>query len=366
MAKNKKHKKSIYKRLLLIYTVILILIGLLFLNHVHGSLLLYDKYELDNFIKNNLQDGSIAKYYNSDFEANKLEKNDVNNKAVAAILKQDNIKAKRKSETDNKAEYEIYRDKQLIANVSLSATKSYKRIFILTIKEWKIDKVSFDFKDGFYQYKIDIPFTHNLYVNDVLVDDYETTNIKALDRVILYDQNVGRKVFKLNNFLNEPKIEIKDKDGNLVEYDKTKKDIVIENEFPKVAYKDLKLKGEIDVMQFAKNWSLFLTNNLGGSRNGLVKFLPYLITDSYMYSIAARWAKGPEIYDNPPHKVTGFTNDEVVSCTVYSEDSFSCEIKLEKNIVLTKTGAKRVDKMHENLFFTFYAGGYKLTDMQSM
>ena len=119
-------------------------------------------------------------------------------------------------------------------------------------------------------------------------------------------------------------------------------------------------------MQFAKNWSLFLTNNLGGARNGLTKFTPYLIADSYMYQIAARWAKGPEIYDMPPHKVTGFTNESIESCTVYSEDSFSCEVKLEKHITLTKNGAKRVDKMHENLFFTYYTGGYKLTDMQSM
>ena len=47
MAKKKNKKKSILKRVYIIYIFILVLAGLLFLNHVHNSLILYDKYELD-------------------------------------------------------------------------------------------------------------------------------------------------------------------------------------------------------------------------------------------------------------------------------------------------------------------------------
>ena len=328
--KQVKKKPSNIKTILLVYTLVLLFIAGLFLKYVYSSLIMYQQNDLDTFISTKINDDTIAKYYKGELKPNKYEKEKVNYKTVAKLLKDDNITTNKTKEEDSKTYYEIYRNKKLIANITIEVESTFKRLAILTIKKWKVKEVDFHFDKGLYQYKIDTPFNYTLYINDILVDDYELSHDKLLDRVALYDNKISRKSYNLENFVSEPKIVIKDGKGAAVEYQAKNNEIVIKEDYPKVAYKELNLKGEIDVMQFAENWSLFLSNNLGGSRNGLVKFLPYLIEDSYMYQIAARWAKGPEIYDFSPHKVKGFQNESIESCTVYSENSFSCEVKLEK------------------------------------
>ena len=365
VTKKQEPKTNKIKLVLLIYTLILIFLSTLFLKHVYSSLILYQQSDLDTFINTKIKDSTIAKYYKGELKPNKYEKEKVNYKTVNKLLKQKNIKTIKTSEKYENATYDIYRDKTLIANVTIELESSFKRLFILNIKKWKIKAVDFKFDKGLYQYQIDTPFNYTLYINDILVDGYELSSDKLLERVFEYDKGIARKSYNLNNFVTEPKIVIKDEKGAAVEFKNTNGKITIQDEYPKVDYKDLKLKKDIDIIKFAENWSLFLSNDLGGSKNGLTKFLPYLIDGSYMHKIATRWAKGPEIYDFSPHKAKGFQNEKIESCTIYSENSFSCEVKLEKIIVMTKTGAKRIDKMHENLYFTYYAGGYKLTDMQS-
>ncbi len=365
VTKKQDPKTNKMKTVLLVYTLVLLFLSTLFLKYVYSSLILYQQSELDTFIVAKIKDSTIAKHYKGELKPNKYEKEKVNYKTVDKLLKQKNIKTIKKSDEYPKATYDIYLDKKVIANVTIELESSFKRLFILNINKWKVKSVDFNFDNGFYQYQIDTPFNYTLYINDILVDDYELSSDKLLERVFEYDTKIARKSYNLSNFVTEPEIVIKDEKGAAVEFKNTDGKITIQDNYPKVEYKDLKLKGDLDIIKFAENWSLFLSNDLGGSRNGLTKFLPYLIDGSYMHKIATRWAKGPEIYDFSPHKAKGFQNEKIESCTIYSENSFSCEVKLEKIIVMTKTGTKRIDKMHENLFFTYYAGGYKLTDMQS-
>jgi len=59
-----------------------------------------------------------------------------------------------------------------------------------------------------------------------------------------------------------------------------------------------------------------------------------------------------------------FTNEEVKNCIIYNENAFSCEVTLEKNMVVS--GKDKVDEMNDRLYFVYYNGGYKLVDMKSI
>ena len=119
-------------------------------------------------------------------------------------------------------------------------------------------------------------------------------------------------------------------------------------------------------MELAKNYSLFLTNDLGGSLYGFYKFTPYLIKDSYMYEYLHGWATQIDIHFVSNHRLKNpvFTNEKLENFEIYNENAFSCEVYLEKNMVVN--GQDRVDKMHDRLYFIYYEGGYKLVDMKSV
>ena len=57
-------------------------------------------------------------------------------------------------------------------------------------------------------------------------------------------------------------------------------------------------------------------------------------------------------------------DEGIENCTIYNDDTFSCEVKLKKNMKLY-TGVSKIDELHDDLFFVYYENGYKLVDMQS-
>ncbi len=130
-----------------------------------------------------------------------------------------------------------------------------------------------------------------------------------------------------------------------------------------------KIKGDVDIERIAKDWSLYLTDDLDGKLNGFYNISQYMIKDSYMYKYAYKWATNVDItfvsshiLDNPT-----FTDVSLKNFTIYSENAFSCEIYLQKNLTLSKDRSKKIkDKMNERMYFAYYEGEWKLVNMQSI
>lgn len=347
-------KKSGFKKFLLIYIFILILLSIGFLFYTYNSLVLYDNNDPENFIMKNLENGEISKYYDGD------------KKALTSYYKENEIKVSLVSNKDDSFIYGVYNDEELITSVELKEEKSFTRLLIFTIKNWSIKDVQYKFEKGLYSYNILIPSNYKLYLDDKEYTTYQESSESTFDRIKDYDKDLVSKLFEIKDLNSKPNIVIKDNNNKEVNYELKGNKIEVKNEYKTVKYSELNKKTEIDVMEIAKNWSLFLTKDLSGVNNGLPKFTPYLIKDSYMESLAKRWARGPEIYDVTEHGTPTFKNEEIVGCTVYTDNTFSCEVKLDKTFRLTKSGQYRTDSMHEAMFFTYYEDGYKLTDMQSL
>ena len=125
------------------------------------------------------------------------------------------------------------------------------------------------------------------------------------------------------------------------------------------------LTSPFNVLDFAKKWSLFLTNDLSGGRHGFDILSTNLIKDSYMWKMAYAWATNIDITFTSSHTVQSFTNETISNFIIYNNNAFSCDVYLEKNMNVARIGAQ-TDKMHERLYFVFLDNSWKLVNMQAI
>jgi len=113
------------------------------------------------------------------------------------------------------------------------------------------------------------------------------------------------------------------------------------------------LKEEIDVLDIAKKWSFFMTDDLEGSTNGFSTIKKYLIKDSYLYNTAYKWATGIDITFTSAHntKDNYFTEEKVSNYISYSDTLFSCDISFVKHMYLYKKNIWVDDPMNSTFYF---------------
>ena len=107
---------------------------------------------------------------------------------------------------------------------------------------------------------------------------------------------------------------------------------------------------EVDVLDIAKKWSLFMSNDL--SFDNMSK---YLIKGSYQYNVAIKYATGIDIKFVSGHGFPAqpFTQEEVTNFVWISDDCFSVDISFVKHMVL-RTGVSVDDSMNDRFYFAKY------------
>ena len=179
--------------------------------------------------------------------------------------------------------------------------------------------------------------------------------------------------------LKEPTVKILDENGNEIEYAKDGNTISKELNFISVATEEeakQHLTGEINPLAVAKDWSLYLTDDLNGRLHGYYNISKYLIEASDIKKFAYSWATGVDITFVSSHILLNptFTNEEISNFEIYSENAFSCEVYLQKNLKLKSGGKKIEDKMNERMYFVYVDHTddgkenpeWKLVNMQSV
>ncbi len=120
---------------------------------------------------------------------------------------------------------------------------------------------------------------------------------------------------------------------------------------------------EADIISAAESWSRFMTQDLSGKTNGFYTLEPLLINDSYLYNAAWQWATGVDItftsvhtLDNPP-----FSNQTASNYIKYSDTCFSCDVYLEKNMIVARKPL--TDTMHATIYWVNTDGVWKMADI---
>ena len=371
----KRREKSNFKVFLMVYILILAIAMIGFLIYVVNSLITYENLQIDNYLNGIMND--VTKYADfSNLKFGKFESKDIDIKeTIQEKINKNEITYKINSESVdlNNPVYDAYIDDKVICNIELNGQKKITRLGLLTFQEWKVNKITMQ-KEGLeYECEIEVPSGLKVSVNGVKVTESEKVSggiDEGLVQLAEYSDIPYLVKYKINDLLKEPNIKIEYGNGKEALYEKEGNIFKVKLEYEKVEDEKkalAKIKGVIDIIEIAEDWSLYLTDDLGGKLHGFYNINQYLIKNSEMWNYAYKWATNVDItfisrhtLDNPT-----FTNEKVSNFEIYSENAFSCEVYLEKNMTIAgKT--KMQDVMNEKMYFAYYEGEWKLVNMQSI
>lgn len=209
----------------------------------------------------------------------------------------------------------------------------------------------------FTDYQVTIPANYTICgVETVPVEAASLEPVEALKYVKEYCPDVPDNATYLLRLLTDaPDFTILDGSGNAVDFTIENRKVTIAESFS--GQDSLPLSVDIDPLEVAKLWSLFMTQDLTGANNGYNQLSPYLIKGSYLQDVAYQWATGIDITFTSSHtlKDPPFQVEEVSNYVVYSDNCFSCDVRLEKTMVL-RTGAEVEDVIHSTFYFVKYDG----------
>lgn len=386
--KNKKEKSN-FKKFLNIYVSILTIIMIAFLIYVVDSLIKYENNQIDKYIESTIEDlkaaskkGKIEKYIDtSKIEINELEdKKTTISQGFKQLLNSDKITYKINNEKDQI--YDIYKDDKLILQLQLNGDKKENRLGLLTFTKWKTEKIETKIEEGLYTCNIVVPHNYEVYINGNKLTQnniVEKVQEEGLAQISKYVEIPYLVKYQIPNLLKQPNVKILDENKKDVNYTWQGKTIEKEINFGKIENLETakeKLEGNVDILKIAKDWSLYLTDDLEGKLHGFYNINKYLIKDSHLYKYAYKWATGEDITFVSSHILQNpaFTNEKISDFEIYNNNAFSCEVYLQKNIKLRATGKKIEDKMHEKMYFAYYDETqdgkdnptWKLVNMQSV
>lgn len=359
---------SKYKKSLIIFSIVILVLVSIFLIYTHRSLIIYERNLVDNYIGYYLKKEGANKVDENLFTISKLEKENANIKdGLKRLYKNASLEYQenKKLEQDGIYVYDVYYQDNLINRVSLKSTKQYKIMGILNSNDWEIIEFNSYFDNGIYNYNISIPLNYKLYINNNLINDEyiigskDVDNLEELTKYIEIDK---KNIYQINNLVYEPEIKILDEKDNEIDYKINGNNIEINKEFIKVStLEEAKkyLKEDLDILGLARNYSLYLTDDLNGSSHGLYKLLPFMLEGTELYDRTVSWSKGPDIYMVSDHTLKNptFTNESLKNFIIYNENAFSVEVHLEKNMVVSYKDKK--DILNDKLYFIYYNNGYK-------
>lgn len=373
MAKKQK-KKSLYKSSLLIFFLILLILSEAVLIYVTSSLKLYENGNADSYMKALVTDikkacvnGRANDYFKYPSKTSEFEHTSYKS-GYAKLFKENKITYVEDKEDVNK--YDVFAGKIRVATVSLTSKKE-NRLGLLNFNKYKIKKIDAYNSNGIYSVDIYASDKYDIYVNDIKVtDDYlkEKVQIEGYSEIYEMVDLPYEKHFTITGLTTKPKITAKENENKIevtssgLEYNVTSYFMTDDKDkaFEKLANKDY------DPLEFAKNWSLFLTADLGGPKYGLYKLTPNLIEGTSLYKRAYDWATKVDITFTSRHTLDKetFTNIKVSNYKIYSDIAFSVDISFEKNMTIAN-GIKRADKFNETLYFVYYEGAYRVVSMQN-
>lgn len=118
---------------------------------------------------------------------------------------------------------------------------------------------------------------------------------------------------------------------------------------------------EINVLNVAQNWSLFLTRDYSFSNIKKV-----IVPDSYQYDVAYRYAYGIDITFTSKHTLADppFVDNKVGNFVWITDDCFSVDISFVKHMYIWNGLVE--DPMNDRFYFVKHDGDWKLASMKEI
>ena len=356
---------------LTVYALVLVIAAMFFLIYTENSLNEYERSQSEN----------VVARYSSTLKANALSGKLPEGLSVPALYKQFGLEdrfvsdycaqfskdtkmsvEKQKDSYDTTAPaFDIYADDVKVAELQLKA-KNTKTVFaILSVSDWEL--VSFVPVVQAYDadsISITVLSTHRVLVNGVALDQsFVKQQAVSMTEFESFKQYVSAPMalteYALPKALAQGTIAVQTEGGAAVSYTPDAEgniyagfvdyNTVVPNEYSATA------------MNIAKTWDNFLTYDLPG--DGLATVRKYLIKGSAFYEQAEIF-KNNDLWMTSSHNSANnvYKNVSIGAYTRYTENCFSCHIKFDKQMTLTRTG----EKVYTYIDSIFYFINYDDTD----
>lgn len=219
-----------------------------------------------------------------------------------------------------------------------------------------------------YDYKVVIPDTFTLVLNGRLdCSEYITEindNVKY-QYCVDYAEMPKLRTYLFASSFEEPQLEVTDNLGNNSPVQFVNGAFTV-TEQTGVSSLPESVAAEVDPIDLAKKWSLFVTDDLEGSEHGFGTLRKMLIPDSYLWKEAYKYLNSIDItfiswhtMSNPP-----FGEESLGNVVFYSDTCFSCDVHFRKDMDLVRTGAHITDVTNSTFYFVKYDGAWRIVDMQ--
>lgn len=381
-------KNISFKKFITIYSIALAVLMVCFLGYVADSLIKYETNQIDNYMNSFIDDlknpeANLDIKGLSDVKKGAFDKADASvRQGIAYLAANDSLTYQQNfdgNDADSPA-FDIIDGDDAILRVTLAKKGSTTRLGLLSFNIWDIKEVQLLKKDGLFNCEIAVPVSCKVEVNGKTLteSDYADTakyaGLAELDKQVDIAYQVK---YLIKGLTDAPEVKITGKDGQPKEFKGNGTTISVDIPCEKVA--DLstakgKLENCPDILELARTWSLYMSNDIAGLMHGFPTIKEHLIEGTYLYQYAYNWATGADIRFTSIHGFMNpkFSDEKVCNFEIYSKKEFSCDVFLQKNM---RVGGRALpDKMGERMHFVYYDStddgadnpSWKIVSMQSI
>ena len=356
-----------FKKYIIILTVVLAAQMGLTLFYVADSIKQYESNQLDNYMANFIEDLKNTENEMTIVGADTIKKSDFDKadatvkKGLAYLAENDSLTFCKSSDSKNENNpiYDIYDGKNPLLRVTLNAKDSTTRLGTLNYKIWEVKEIKLLKEKGLFDYEISLPYCYTVEVNGKKLTEKQSAD--SLQFIGL--EKIAKKVplswqanYLIEGLVGAPDIKVTDNNGKPVECDIKGTKLVKHADCEKIADEataKTKIKNYPDVESIARQWTLFLSNDLHGGSHGLEIMKEHLIEGTYLCHYAGKWVRSVDItyVGNHGFAEEKFTNEKRCNFEIYNDKEFSCDVYLDKNL---RVHGILVDKMRERIHFVYY------------
>lgn len=314
-----------FKKFLMIYASVLVVIIAVALVLLHGLLKDYETGRpantMDNFVSH-IQQGDVGDWIDKEGLLSSFETKDKVSEYFKNTFEGKNISYKKKAGeyTENTPVYVIYADEEKIANVSLTEKKKNAHNFT----EWKLADIDFNVnsKDNNHTVKISVPNGSEVSVNGVKVSqDYlaEQTQVDLCKHTTDYVATPLNDIYNINGLFAQPEVTVS---YNGVQLDTQLNNGVYAANYP--TDENLLASEREHILTIAREYGKYMIN-----RGDLNLLSSYMIGNAkeYMSDIPAI-----DVYLIGRTFTYDISDENISNFRKYSDDCYSCDIDYNLNV----------------------------------
>ncbi len=206
-----------------------------------------------------------------------------------------------------------------------------------------------------YSYKVCVPSNYKVYADGKELDRSIAKSEKIADYEYLYEYSKDmptQLTYDLHFLKNGVDIKIEDNKGNDVPFEMENRSVTMHGQVTDAALPE-SIKSQVDVLDAAQQWSLFMSNDIKGANHGYATIKKLLVEGSYLQDVAWNWATGVDITFTSPHRLGAdpFVGEEVTDFVSYGDKSFSCTVRFRKHMILTPGNMTVMDEFDSTIYF---------------